>query len=152
MEYALTDLLVFIIAVSVIIHYFTRKPCDYFKIKSLYELSPQEFEIFCSHYLRDVLSHERVSVTPPIKDGGKDIVSYYNGRKYYTECKRYKGCVGYDIVTKAYGVARSERARTIVATTGYFSKDAVAFAKKNNIMLIRKKELDEYRKSSMIVA
>jgi restriction system protein len=73
-------------------------------------------------------------LTPPSKDGGKDI---YAARKdhlgaflYIVECKRYapKRPVGVGLVRQLHGVVQAEQATAgILATTSFFTRGAKEF-------------------------
>jgi len=56
--------------------------------RDLYNLTPSEFEDWCSFLLRR-LGYRNVIVTPSTSDGGKDIVCQKDGEIYYVECKKY---------------------------------------------------------------
>jgi len=100
----------------------------------LYELTPRGFEQLVAELLGR-LGYE-VTLTPPSKDGGKDI---YAARKdhlgaflYIVECKRYSpgNPVGVGLIRQLHGVVQAEQATAgILATTSFFTRGAKEFQK-----------------------
>ncbi len=98
----------------------------------MYEIHPRKFEELVAELLeRD--GYE-VNLTPISRDGGKDI--YVAKRNtlgsflYLVECKRYAPDkpVGIGMVQRLYGVVAAAKATAgILATTSYFSDDAMKF-------------------------
>ena len=103
-----------------------------------------EFEIFCQTLVEKM--GFTTEGTKASGDGGIDILAYNKktllSGKYIIQCKRYKGSVGEPIIRDLYGVVSSERAnKGILMTTGYFTKQAIAFAENKQIELIDGEEL-----------
>jgi HJR/Mrr/RecB family endonuclease len=98
----------------------------------LHSLSSREFEEFIAELLtRDGF---RVKLTPPTRDGGKDILAFADTaigeHLYYVECKRYapRNPVDVTIVRQLYGVLDAENATAgMIVTTSSFTKDARSF-------------------------
>lgn len=90
---------------------------------------------------------KNVKVTPATNDGGKDIIAKKNGYKYVIECKKYKGCVGRPVVQKIHSAAIISGATGMIMTTGYYSKQAIIYAKKRGVILIDRGELGKFNKS-----
>lgn len=98
----------------------------------LYGLHPRGFEELVAELLKQ--KGYGITLTPTSRDGGKDI---YAARKddigsflYLVECKRYAPDrpVGVHLVRALYGTVQAEKATAgILATTSYFTSDAVAF-------------------------
>lgn len=100
----------------------------------MHELSPRRFE----ELVAELLSRHGygVTLTPASKDGGKDI---YAAKKdalgtftYIVECKKYAPAnkVGVRILRELGGVVSSERYTAgVLATTSFFTKDAVEYQK-----------------------
>jgi hypothetical protein len=97
-----------------------------------YDLHPRRFE----ELIAELLAREglEVELTPPQKDGGRDIMAVMNtplGRYLYlVECKRYakQRPVGVEIVRALYGVVEAERATAgLIITTSRFSQPAQDF-------------------------
>lgn len=100
----------------------------------MYDLSPRKFE----ELVAELLTRQgyTVDLTPPSKDGGKDI---YVARRndlgtflYLVECKKYSldNPVGVDIVRALYGTVQAEHATAgILVTTSRFTKGATDFQK-----------------------
>jgi restriction system protein len=97
----------------------------------LFQLSPRQFEEFIAE-VWDRLGYQ-VELTKRTRDGGRDIVAVKQAEvstRYLIECKRYdpnhKISVG--VVRELYGVKVHEKAtKGILATTSYFSPDALEF-------------------------
>jgi HJR/Mrr/RecB family endonuclease len=108
----------------------------------MHELRPRQFEELIAELLaRDGLE---VTLTPPQKDGGRDVLAYMNtslGRfLFFVECKRYArdNPVGVQIVRSLYGVIEQERASAgLLVTTSRFTEPAIEFQKtiKNRMTL-----------------
>ena len=96
------------------------------------ELSPRRFEELIAAVLKG-LGYE-VVLTKETRDGGKDLYVVQNSslgnHLYLVECKKFARDrpVGVEIVRSLYGVVQQERATMgIVATTSYFTKEAIEF-------------------------
>jgi hypothetical protein len=76
-----------------------------------------------------------VSLTPPTRDGGKDIICRKDGKTYYIECKLFTGdtIVTRPMVQKLVGVCAIDGAFGILVSTGSFSDDAIEFAHRAGI-------------------
>lgn len=112
-----------------LIRYLSKHP------KSLYHLEPRKFEEIVAEILKD-LGYD-IIITPRTRDGGCDIRAIRKDSLgtflYLIECKRYNEHhpVGVEIVRSLYGTTTAERAtHGIIATTSYFSKDAIEYASK----------------------
>lgn len=98
----------------------------------LHDLTPRGFEELVAELLGR-LGYE-VTLTPPSKDGGKDI---YAARKdhlgaflYIVECKKYspRRPVGVGLIRQLHGVVQAEQATAgILATTSFFTRGAKDF-------------------------
>ncbi len=100
--------------------------------KLLYELSPRLFEEVVAELLRR--QGYEVTTTPMSRDGGKDIYvadkNSLGSFLYLVECKKYspENPVGVKLIRELHGVVQAERATAgILATTSYFTKDAIQF-------------------------
>ena len=98
----------------------------------LYTLSARAFE----ELVADLLAREgyAVTLTSATRDGGKDVIvactSTIGNFAYYVECKRFarEHRVGVPVVRELYGAVQADRVTGgIVATTSFFTKDALAF-------------------------
>ncbi len=103
----------------------------------LYQIEPRVFE----ELIAGVFSMHGFSVelTKQTRDGGKDIIAIRSDlgikSKYLIECKRYfrNIPVRVELVRNLYGVQRQSGAnKSILATTSYFTPDAIKFAKTKN--------------------
>lgn len=103
----------------------SRKP------ERLKKLDRRKFEELVAH-LFDKFGYS-VELTQKTRDGGRDVIAVKSKEvnvKYLIECKRPDpgGYVGIRPVRELYGVKTDEKAtKAILATTAYFSKDALLF-------------------------
>jgi HJR/Mrr/RecB family endonuclease len=104
--------------------YFKKNP------EKMYDLSPRKFEELVAAILKDMGFD--VEITQATRDGGRDIIAYVKNSvsSYLThiECKRYApdNKVGVGIIREVMGVHQIRQAtKSIIVTTGFFSKDAV---------------------------
>ena len=113
--------------------------------KDAYEkLSSSEFE----DYIASVFEMEGgFSIqTKKTRDGGYDICLVKDQISYLVEVKKQniKQKVGRPFLQKLVGANANINAdRLIFVTTGYFTKDAIEYAQKNNIILYDKESVDE---------
>ena len=98
----------------------------------LYALPSRRFEELVAELLsRDGMD---VCLTPPHKDGGRDILAYLKTpageNLFYVECKRYSSTnpVGIRLVRELFGIVESERATAgLLVTTSRFTEGALRF-------------------------
>lgn len=112
-------------------------------------LSGVEFEAVCQTIIEKM--GFTTETTKTTGDGGIDIIAFNSqpllSGKYIIQCKRYTGSVGEPIIRDLYGVVTSERAnKGILMTTGYFTRQAIAFAEGKPIELIDGAKLHELLK------
>jgi len=120
--------------------------------KYLYNVKHRDFERLVAHLL-EILGFD-VKLTAPVRDGGHDIVAFATDTlriktKYIVECKRYRSdCpVGVRLIRSLYGVKVSEKAQhTILATTSYFTRDAIAFAQNPTVLNLHLTNFNEITK------
>lgn len=108
--------------------YFKQNPDD------LYKLSSRKFEELVASIIKDMGFD--VELTSATRDGGRDIIaSIRTGISNFLthiECKRYApdNKVGVDIIRSVVGVHHMRNAnKSIIVTTGFFTKDAQNEAK-----------------------
>ena len=136
-----------------------KKLLDYYKLYVEYRnpislidithrLTPYEFEIWASEYL-SFIGYNNISLTGIGPDGGKDIICYKDGMKYYVECKRYStnNLITTDILEKLLGSMIGDNiSNGIIFTTSRLSKESQNFiktlAKPYNIEILSANELD----------
>lgn len=102
-------------------------------IAILKQLSPRQFEYFCSEFFRE-LGHE-VYLMPDGPDGGKDVIV---DDKIYVECKRYNTTtVGREICQKLLGAVEADGMnKGIIFTNGRVHDNALEmFAKTKRLEL-----------------
>ena len=105
-------------------------------------LSTYEFEKFCAEVLNQLNYH--VKVTPPKADGGKDLVGTDpRGNKIFGECKQWTTTnIGRPHMQKLKGaMVDANIKKGIFITTSRFSSKALAYAARNNIECIDRKDL-----------
>lgn len=107
----------------------------------IYDVTPREFEEIVEQVLRD--EDFDTHLTQSTRDGGRDIIATktgINGKPvvFYVECKRYsrENKVSVDLVRALYGVQTSDKVnKACLVTSSYFTRDAVDFANKQNVMI-----------------
>ncbi len=104
--------------------YFKKNP------EKMYDLSPRKFEELVAAILKDMGFD--VELTKATRDGGRDIIAHIRNSvcSYLThiECKKYApdNKIGVGIIREVMGVHHLRRAtKSIIVTTGFFSKDAI---------------------------
>lgn len=115
----------------------------------VYNFNPREFERLIAHILETVGFN--VELTAPTRDGGCDIVAFSVNElgiqsKYIVECKRYRpDCpVGVRLVRSLYGIKGVKQAQhAILATTSYFTRDAIAFAENPSVLGLHLKDVKD---------
>ncbi len=115
----------------------------------MYNFNPRKFERFIAHILETVGFN--VELTAPTRDGGCDIIAFSVNElgiqsKYIVECKRYRpDCpVGVRLVRSLYGIKDLKQAQhAILATTSYFTRDAIAFAENPSVLGLHLKDVND---------
>ena len=108
---------------------------------SLGNMSWQDFEYLIGEYFRR--RQFSVKETKSGADGGVDLIATKGMEKYLVQCKHWKTYkVGVSVVRELLGVMVGVGATGgFVVTSGEFTKDAIDFAKANNILILDGKEL-----------
>ncbi|HEV7660165.1 MAG TPA: restriction endonuclease [Allosphingosinicella sp.] len=108
--------------------------------QSIYDLPPRKFEELVAELLTD-LGYE-VELTPPTRDGGKDILAYMttpHGKLLcLVEAKRYRQdrTVGVELVRQLYGtLIDADASSAMMVTTSSFSSDARSFQQRHQYKL-----------------
>lgn len=122
-------------------------------IESIRGLSWGAFEIMVAEAYR----RQGYQVDQSLKggtDGGVDFVITKGGQKVLVQCKQWRrSSVGVTVVREIYGVQMSEHAqRSIVITSGDFTREAVAFAKNLPIDLVEGRQLQRMVRGVQTVA
>jgi restriction system protein len=117
---------------------------------SLDNMSWQDFEYLVGEYFRR--RQFNVEETNSGADGGVDLIATKGMEKYLIQCKHWKAYkVGVNVVRELLGVMVGVGATGgFVVTSGEFTKDAIDFAKANNILILDGKELLNNMKSYAI--
>ncbi|MEV0187547.1 restriction endonuclease [Kitasatospora purpeofusca] len=97
----------------------------------LFSLSPRELECLTGA-LYEAMGY-RATLTPPQRDGGRDVVGVKEGpgqrELVLIECKAHSSPVGVEIIRSLLGVVSTERAnKGILVTSGRFTRGAVTLA------------------------
>lgn len=120
------------------------------ELKSIYELTPIEFEKYCLEILKGYAEEEKLkdfSITHnrivSVTDGDYQIDIYAeftamrSNFKVLCECKQYKGAVSREKVTTLHQKLQSIGAQKgILLSTGKFQSGAIKFAKEHGVALI----------------
>jgi restriction system protein len=106
-------------------------------LATICDLPWQEFEWLVSEAYR----RQGYSVIDSIRrgpDGGVDLVLRRDGLTTLVQCKQRKSsAVGVPVVREAYGVQMHEKAdRSVVITSGHFTREAITFAQGKPIELV----------------
>lgn len=110
-----------------------------------YSSNPYEFEQYMACVFYD-LGYQKVEVTPPVNDRGKDIVMYRDGLKYVVEIKLYapQNHIGREKIQKLHSaMIDSEADGAIFVTTSDYTDNAVEYAQKFAIETINGDELED---------
>jgi len=105
-----------------------------------------EFEQYVAKLLQ-FQGFTNVTVTPPSRDMGADVLATIDGERYVIQAKQYNNwkLVGVQAVQQVVGAMKPYKCeRSMVITTGYFTWDARRLAKHNNTTLIDRKILREW--------
>lgn len=105
------------------------------------KMSWQDFEFLVGEYFRRRLFNVKKSKSGA--DGGVDLIATKGTEKYLVQCKNWKGRkVDVNIVRDLLGAMVGVGATSgFVVTSGEFTKDAIDFAKANNVLTLNGKEL-----------
>ena len=127
--------------------------------QDIYQVAPRQFEEIIAELMTD--KGWEVTLTPATRDGGKDILAFFNtgiGRFLcLIEAKRYakERVIGVNIVRSLFGTLCDHQANSaMLVTTSYFSPDARDFQKRHQYQLALKDYSDvadwilKYKKSS----
>ncbi len=99
------------------------------------DMEGQEFEEYCAGLL-EAKGFENVETTPGSHDYGIDIIADRDGITYAIQCKCYSDTIGIKAVQEAYaGKDYYGSMVAVVMTNQYFSKSAIQFAEKLNVIL-----------------
>jgi restriction system protein len=108
--------------------------------ESIYDLPPRKFEELLADLLTDM--GWEVELTPATRDGGKDLLAYFNtgiGRLLcLVETKRYRRerRVGVDLIRTLYGTLCDLQANSaMLVTTSSFTSGARAFQRQHEYQL-----------------
>ncbi len=94
-----------------------------------------EFENYCAELL-EAKGFDNVEITPQSHDFGIDILADKDGITYAIQCKCYSDTLGIRAVQEAYaGKDYYGSMIAVVMSNQYFSKPAVEFASKLNVLL-----------------
>lgn len=115
---------------------------DQHSVIAYYQDNPTGFEKFCADIFRK--QGYQVELTPPVNDGGYDLILQKNGRKTIAECKCYavNNKIGRPLIQKLVGANITANADDIMfITTSDYTAAAIEYACTANIQLINGTEL-----------
>jgi HJR/Mrr/RecB family endonuclease len=126
-----------------ILRYLAKHPID------VHRLPPDTFEQIIAEIM-DSFGFE-IELTQQTRDGGRDIIAVGKDSlgirtSYIVECKRYAPTnpVRVELVRSLYGVKQQHQAdHAILATTSYFTQDAIKFSESPTIWNLHLKGFDE---------
>jgi hypothetical protein len=97
--------------------------------------SPREFEVLVAELFEKMGG--KCTLTPPSRDGGKDIIVELTNIKYYIECKLFsrENKVGRPLIQKLAGVIATEKTKGLFVTTSSYTEGAIEYAAKAGIEL-----------------
>lgn len=102
-------------------------------LKDLHSLSPLEFEHWCAELLINK-GYTDVVITPPSKDGGKDIICKNGSELCYAECKRYfysnsaEYFIDIEVVRKLLGAMEADSIKNgIIMTSGMVNQEVIDY-------------------------
>ncbi len=99
------------------------------------DMEGAEFENYCAELL-EAKGFENVETTPASHDYGIDIIADRDGISYAIQCKCYSDSIGIRAVQEAYaGKDYYDSMIAVVMTNQSFTKPAIEFAKKLNVIL-----------------
>ena len=99
------------------------------------DMDGADFENYCAELLT-AKGFENVETTPPSHDYGVDIIADRDGITYAIQCKCYSDAVGVRAVQEAYaGKDYYDCMVAAVMTNQSFTKNAIGFAEKLNVIL-----------------
>ncbi len=114
-----------------------------FNLEKINTMNGFEFESFIGDLFKK--AGYVVKVTKKTGDQGADILVKKNGICTAVQTKKYSGSVGNKAVQEIVAAKKFyDCDKALVITTGYFTKSAVDLAKKNDVRLIDKKNLETF--------
>ncbi|MGS2721006.1 restriction endonuclease [Paraglaciecola aestuariivivens] len=113
-------------------------------IQTIKDLSWSDFEVLVGEaFRRKGYSVKENVVSGP--DDGIDLTLQKNGKVYIVQCKQWRSSkVGVSVVREMFGVMKATNAEAVyVVASGYFTKEAIRFARDLPVKLIDGKQLLE---------
>jgi hypothetical protein len=112
------------------------------KPKDLDSLSGSEFENLLQRLY--TAAGYRVQMIGGVGDQGGDLIANKEGQRLLIQAKRYSGSVGNAAVQEAVAAkTHYDCTDAVVATTGVFTREAVALAKTNRVVLFGRQEIQK---------
>jgi len=110
-------------------------------LRDIRSLPPRDFERLVGAAYEQM--GYRVDYAVEGQDGGFDLLMRRGSEKALVQCKNwYRGWTGVSEVRELYGVATSEgAAKSIFVTSGVFTEEAIAFAKRKPLELLDGEDL-----------
>lgn len=151
-HYLLTVILCVSVFALMLMYMKNKKPSSHNSLTGIdyMKLNPHEFETFCARVLN---AHGyQVMTTRKTNDGGKDLVGINDrNEQVFGEVKQYtkSNKIGRPYLQKLKGaMIDSNVQQGIFITTSDFTKEALTYAKRNNIKCINRYELDRLIRKS----
>lgn len=133
-----------------ILWYFIKRFFKYIRRNAYIQLEQVENGIEFEHFIANLLNRSgyQAKVTQASNDYGVDIIATKKRVKYVIQCKFYSTTVGTPSVQEVVaGRAYYDAEVAIVATNNYFTKNAIALADANDVILWDKDVLIKMIKS-----
>lgn len=117
-----------------------------FDLSTVDKMEGLEFERFTAQIYANL--GYSTKVTQAAGDFGADVIAHKNGKTTAIQCKRYSGAVGITAVQEVIGsLAYYKADQGAVVTNSHFTSAAKELARRNNVQLIDRKQLEKLIKS-----
>ena len=114
-------------------------------LAALDKMNPYEFENYAA-WLLSGMGYKKCNVTVKSNDYGADVICRHNGKKVVVQVKRYRGKVGIAAVQQVVAAKAYYKAEeAVIFTNSYLTPSAVNLAKANNVKIIDREKLVNYR-------
>lgn len=112
-----------------------KKEINNYTIEKIDKMEGIDFEKFTADLLKQ-LGYENVKTTPASNDFGVDVLAEKSGVKYAIQCKNYSSDLGGKPIQEVIAGKNYYGCHVgVVVTNRSFTANAVALAKKNNVLL-----------------
>lgn len=112
------------------------------------KMSGEDFEKYVLEILKRT-GYKHVKLTKRSGDYGIDILADYKGKHYGIQCKLYQKPVGVAAIQQACAGSQYYQCdEAVVVTNQHFTRQAIALAQSNDVLLWDKEMLDKMRKQA----